>query len=108
MPYLLSASAPDGLMSRNGKRPKFRSSNLSAQSARSAGARKEGCNLLIARALKMVERESEYLALLKTCNLLIFRDGQNAENSKIAPNWNVSGTRDFSFPKQNANHRIEL
>jgi hypothetical protein len=36
-------------------------------------------------------------------NLLIFRDAQNAENGKIAPNWNVSGTRDFSFPKQNAN-----
>jgi len=39
-------------------------------------------------------------------NLLIFRDAQNAENGKIAPNWNVSGTRDFSFAKQNANCRV--
>jgi hypothetical protein len=39
--------------------------------------------------------ESEYSGLLKTRNLLIFRDAQNAENDKIAPNWNVSGTRDF-------------
>src|SRR6266403_5943440 len=44
----------------------------------------------------MVEAgESEYSAVLKTRNLLIFRDAQNAENGKIAPNWNVSGTRDF-------------
>jgi hypothetical protein len=58
---------------------------------------------------RMVEAgESKYLAVLKTRNLLIFRDGQNAENGKIAPNWNVSGTRDFSFPKQNANYRVEL
>jgi hypothetical protein len=50
----------------------------------------------------MVEAgESEYSAILKTGNLLIFRDAQNAENSKIAANWNVSGTRDFSFVKQN-------
>jgi hypothetical protein len=28
----------------------------------------------------------------KTRNLLIFRDAQNVENGKIAPNWNVSGT----------------
>jgi hypothetical protein len=34
--------------------------------------------------------ESEYSAVLKTRNLLIFRDGQNAENGEIAPNWNVS------------------
>jgi hypothetical protein len=34
---------------------------------------------------------------LKTRNLLIFRDAQNAKSGKIAPNWNVSGTRDFSF-----------
>jgi hypothetical protein len=33
--------------------------------------------------------------LLKTRNLLIFRDAKNAEHGKIAPNWNVSGTRDF-------------
>jgi hypothetical protein len=32
---------------------------------------------------------------LKTRNLLIFRDAKNAENGKIAVNWNVSGTRDF-------------
>jgi len=44
----------------------------------------------------MVEAgESEYRAVLKTRNLLIFRDAQNVENGKIAPNWNVSGTRDF-------------
>jgi hypothetical protein len=36
-----------------------------------------------------------------TGNLLIFRDAQNAENSKIAANWNVSGTRGFSFAGQN-------
>jgi len=36
-----------------------------------------------------------------TGNLLIFRDAQNAENSKIAANWNVSGTRDFSFARRN-------
>jgi len=39
--------------------------------------------------------ESEYLAVLKTRNLLIFREAQNAENDKLAPNRNVSGTRDF-------------
>jgi quinol monooxygenase YgiN len=33
--------------------------------------------------------------LLKTRNLLIFRDAKNAEHGKIAPNWNVSGTWDF-------------
>jgi hypothetical protein len=41
--------------------------------------------------------ESEYSGVLKTRKLLIFRSAQNAENGKIAPNWNVSGTRDFSF-----------
>jgi hypothetical protein len=41
--------------------------------------------------------ESEYLGSLKTRKLLIFLDAQNAENGEIAPNWNVSGTRDFSF-----------
>jgi hypothetical protein len=35
--------------------------------------------------------------LLKTRNLLIFRDAKNAENCQIAPNWNVSGTRDFDL-----------
>ena len=39
------------------------------------------------------EGESEYLGVLKTRKLLFFRDGQNAENGKIAVNWNVSGTR---------------
>ncbi len=39
--------------------------------------------------------ESEYSGVLKTRNLLIFRDAKNAENGKIAPNWNVSGTWDF-------------
>ena len=47
---------------------------------------------------KMLEvGESEYSAVLKTRNLLIFRNAKNAKNGKIAPNWNVSGTRDFSF-----------
>jgi len=32
---------------------------------------------------------------LKTRNLLIFRDAQNAESDEIALDWNVSGTRDF-------------
>jgi hypothetical protein len=36
---------------------------------------------------------SEYSGVLKTRNLLIFRDAQNVENGEIAPNWNVSGTR---------------
>jgi hypothetical protein len=44
--------------------------------------------------------ESEYSGLLKTRNLLIFRDAKNAEHGKIAPNWNVSGTRDFHFSYQ--------
>src|SRR6267378_4495264 len=39
--------------------------------------------------------ESEYSGLLKTLNLLIFRDAKNAEHGRIAANWNVSGTRDF-------------
>jgi hypothetical protein len=57
----------------------------------------------------MVEAgESEYLALLKIRNLLIFPDAQNAENGKCAPNWNVSGARDFSFPKENGNYRVAL
>jgi hypothetical protein len=34
---------------------------------------------------------------LKTRKLLIFRDAKNAEHGKMASNWNVSGTRDFSF-----------
>jgi hypothetical protein len=41
--------------------------------------------------------ESGYLEVLKTRNLLIFRDAKNAEHGKIAPNWNVSGTRGFRF-----------
>jgi hypothetical protein len=44
----------------------------------------------------MVEAgESEYFRLLKTRNLLIFRNAQNARNGKFASNWNVSGTRFF-------------
>ncbi len=44
----------------------------------------------------MVEAgESEYSRVLKTRNLLIFQDAQNAENGKIAPNWNASGTPVF-------------
>jgi hypothetical protein len=46
----------------------------------------------------MVEAgESEYSGVLKTRKLLTFRDAKNAEHGKIAPNWNVSGTRDFRF-----------
>ena len=37
--------------------------------------------------------ESEQIVVLKTRNLLIFRDAQNANNSKNAANWNVSGTQ---------------
>ena len=43
----------------------------------------------------------------KTCNLLIFRDAQNAENAKIAPNWNVSGTRTFQPARQFREARSE-
>jgi hypothetical protein len=32
---------------------------------------------------------------LKTRKLLILRDAKNAENGKIAANWNVSGPQDF-------------
>ena len=32
---------------------------------------------------------------LKTRKLLILLDAQNSRNAEIAPNWNVSGTRDF-------------
>jgi hypothetical protein len=56
------------------------------------------CNLLITEALKWWRRgESEYLKVLKTRDLLIFRDAKNAEHGKIAPNWNVSGTRGLYF-----------
>ncbi len=44
--------------------------------------------------------ESEYLGVLKTRNLLIFRDAKNAEHGKIVPNWNVSGTWGFRFSCQ--------
>jgi hypothetical protein len=44
--------------------------------------------------------------LIEARNVLIFRDAQNAENGEIAPNWNVSGTRDFSFAKRNAGYRV--
>src|SRR5262249_16602579 len=37
--------------------------------------------------------KSEYSHVLKTRNLLIFQDAQNALDSENAPNWNVSGTR---------------
>jgi len=43
---------------------------------------------------------------LKTRNLLIFRNVQNAENGKIAPNWNVSGTEIFHFAIRNSGHRV--
>jgi hypothetical protein len=42
--------------------------------------------------------------VLKTRNLLIFRDAQNA---KIAPNWNVSGTRTFQPARQFREARTE-
>jgi hypothetical protein len=43
----------------------------------------------------MVEAgESEYSGVLKTGNLLNFRDAQNERIGEIAPNWNVLGTRD--------------
>src|SRR5208282_2781800 len=45
--------------------------------------------------------ESEIDGALKTRNLLILPVTQNAENGEIALNWNVSGTRDFSFAKRN-------
>jgi hypothetical protein len=32
--------------------------------------------------------------VLKTRNLLVFRDAKNAEHGKIATNWNVTGTRE--------------
>ena len=55
----------------------------------------------------MVEAgESEYSAALKTRKLLIFRHAKNAEYRKIAANWNVSGTRDFSFAKRNSGYRV--
>jgi len=47
------------------------------------------------RPPKRVEAEAEYFGLLKTRNLLIFRDAQNARNGKFASNWNVPGTRFF-------------
>jgi hypothetical protein len=54
-------------------------------------------NPLITQQLEFWRRgESEYSGLLKTRNLLISRDAKNAENGKIAPNWNVSGTRRIS------------
>jgi hypothetical protein len=45
-------------------------------------------------------------ALLKARNLLIFREAQNAGNDEIAANWNVSGTRDFSFAIGNSAYRV--
>ena len=39
----------------------------------------------------------EYSGVLKTRKLLISRDAKNVEHGKIAPNWNVSGTRTFSL-----------
>jgi hypothetical protein len=44
----------------------------------------------------MVEAgESEYSGVLKTRKLLKNGRAQKSENAEIAPNWNVSGTRDF-------------
>ena len=64
-------------------------------------AHPQHCNLLITQTLMSWRQgESEYSGLLKTRNLLIFREAKNAENGKIAPNWNVSGTRTFQFSCQ--------
>ncbi len=50
-------------------------------------------NLLKSRVLRWWRRgESEYSAVLKIRNLLIFQDAENVENAEIEPNWNVSGT----------------
>jgi hypothetical protein len=55
-------------------------------------------NLLITHKLEVWRRgESEYSGLLKIRKLLIFRAAKNAENGKIAPSWNVSGTRDSNL-----------
>jgi hypothetical protein len=52
------------------------------------------CNLLKINKLIWWRRgESKQIVVLKTRNLLIFRDAQNAKNSKNEPNWNVSGTQ---------------
>jgi len=34
---------------------------------------------------------------IEQAELIDFRDAQNAENDEIAPNWNVSRTRDSQF-----------
>jgi hypothetical protein len=39
--------------------------------------------------------ESEYSGLSKTRKLLKNRHAQKSKSAKIAPNWNVFGTRDF-------------
>jgi hypothetical protein len=50
----------------------------------------------------MVEAgESEYSYSLKTRKLLKNKNAENAQTSKIGPNWNVSGTWDFSFARRN-------
>jgi len=61
------------------------------------GARQNGsCNSFRIKKKDWWRRgESEYPAVLKTRNLLSFRDAQNAESDEIALDWNVSGTRDF-------------
>jgi hypothetical protein len=43
---------------------------------------------------------------LKTRKLLKNREAENAVAAEIAPNWNVSGTRDFSFAKRNLGYRV--
>lgn len=37
--------------------------------------------------------------MLKTDNLLIFRDAQYSENPESAPNWNITGTSLFVRPE---------
>jgi hypothetical protein len=44
--------------------------------------------------------ELEQSGVLKTRKLLIFPHAKNAEHGEIAPNWNVSGTRDSSFAQR--------
>jgi len=68
---------------------------------------KNGCNLLITDYLVWWRRgESEYSGVLKTHKLLENRRDRKSKNAEIAPNWNVSGTWDFSFVKQNWDFRV--
>jgi hypothetical protein len=52
--------------------------------------------------------ESEYSCALKTRRLLKNREAENAVAAEIAPNWNVSGTRDSSFAKRNLGYTTPI